>query len=543
MSFLDILQLALRNLREAKLRVALTTMGVVVGVAVVVTMVSFGLGLQRNTVERFNELDLFNEITVYGRNRSSLVTTELNKRMRGERGEKGAEGKDADGTAAGGRGKRATSERNLDDAALAEIAELPGVAYVEPNVNFTAYVRLNGYTERLMVAGARIPNAASRFQHFSAGAMIGAPDSREVVVDSYFLKVFGLKQPAEVVGQTLELLAPPGRERKGEARSSDEEADERRAGEKRARSAPREATERAAADSGDDEPLSFFGIPLEDGAGAAEEEGERKNEAGRADGEALVAHTFRVVGVLKDEVEGSPTNRRRFRGLMPEANIYVPLPFARDWNAEHRDMLGEVALQLARQGGAIGADETEGYQSAVVRLSDPGAAVDVVKRLDERGFNAFGLFSELDEIRKVFLVINSALGLLGGISLLVASFGIANTMIMSIFERTREIGIMKAIGAEDLEIKLIFFVEAAVIGLMGGVFGALAAWGIDKLANRLAYQFLLQPKGASYIDFFSLPPWLWLGAILFAILVSVLAALYPAARAARIDPVKALRHD
>jgi putative ABC transport system permease protein len=116
-------------------------------------------------------------------------------------------------------------------------------------------------------------------------------------------------------------------------------------------------------------------------------------------------------------------------------------------------------------------------------------------------------------------------------------------MIMSILERTREIGIMKAIGAEDREIKLIFFVEAAFIGLLGGVLGVLAAWGIDAVANRLAYRFILKPQGASYVDFFSLPVYLWLGAILFAVLVSILAALYPAARAARIDPVKALRHD
>ena len=106
-----------------------------------------------------------------------------------------------------------------------------------------------------------------------------------------------------------------------------------------------------------------------------------------------------------------------------------------------------------------------------------------------------------------------------------------------------EIGIMKAIGAEDREIKLIFFVEAAVIGLTGGVIGVLLAWGIDSLANRLAYRFILKPQGASFIDFFDLPPYLWLGAILFALIISILAALYPAARAARIDPVRALRHD
>jgi len=84
MHFFDILRLAMRNLREAKLRASLTTMGVVVGVAVIVTMVSFGLGLQRNLVDRFRELDLFNEVTVYGQNISKLVTAELNRRARGE---------------------------------------------------------------------------------------------------------------------------------------------------------------------------------------------------------------------------------------------------------------------------------------------------------------------------------------------------------------------------------------------------------------------------------------------------------------------------
>jgi ABC-type lipoprotein release transport system permease subunit len=116
-------------------------------------------------------------------------------------------------------------------------------------------------------------------------------------------------------------------------------------------------------------------------------------------------------------------------------------------------------------------------------------------------------------------------------------------MIMSILERTREIGIMKAIGAEDREIKLIFFVEAAVIGVFGGVIGVLVAWGIDTLANRIAYEFILKPQGAGFINFFSMPIYLSGGAVLFALLISIAAALYPASRAAKIDPVRALRHD
>ncbi|MBV9960185.1 MAG: FtsX-like permease family protein, partial [Acidobacteria bacterium] len=235
--------------------------------------------------------------------------------------------------------------------------------------------------------------------------------------------------------------------------------------------------------------------------------------------------------------------QRRFRGLMPTAGMYISLKDARSWRETHRDTLSEVALELARGSGALKENESIGYGSAVVRVSDPVALTEVRKRITELGFGSFSIMDQLEQLRLVFLIINSALGLLGGISLLVASFGIANTMIMSILERTREIGIMKAIGAEDREIKLIFFIEASVIGLLGGVVGCLVAWGIDAAANRLAYRFILKPQGASYVDFFALPAYLWLGAIVFAVLISIIAALYPAARAARIDPVRALRHD
>ena len=487
MSFRDILRLSLRNLREAKLRAVLTTLGVLVGVAVIITMVSFGLGLQRNTVSRFRELDLFNEITVYGKSLSSLVEGELNKRSGGGGDERQA---GRDGPAFG---PDKQSERPLDDAALAEIAAIPGVASVEPNISFTAYVRLNGKARTAFTGGALIPNHASRFKNFAAGGMISAPDADEVVVDERFIKNFGYEKAADVIGQRLEFLAPPER-----------------------------------TDGKESETPNFFGIPLE------EESGDD------AQSDALVARSFRVVGVLANELSGVG---RRFRGIMPAYNVYVPLAAARLWREEHGDELSEVGLQLARESGAIGKNETIGYGTAVVRVSEPVLLTDVRNRISSLGFSSFSIVDQLEQLRTVFLIINSALGLLGGISLLVASFGIANTMIMSILERTREIGIMKALGAEDREIKLIFFVEAGVIGFFGGVMGALFAWGIDALANRLAYRFILQPQGASYVDFFALPPYLWLGAILFAIIVSILAALYPAARAARIDPVRALRHD
>src|SRR5260370_10007675 len=142
--------------------------------------------------------------------------------------------------------------------------------------------------------------------------------------------------------------------------------------------------------------------------------------------------------------------------------------------------MNEVALALARESGSLDKSESEGYDSVIIRVDDPVALTEVRKRLKELGFVSFSIVDQLEQFRTVFLIIDSVLGLLGGISLLVASFGIANTMIMSILERTREIGIMKAIGAEDREIKLIFFFEAAVIVLTRALIRSLAPRRIDS---------------------------------------------------------------
>jgi len=494
MSFLDILKLALRNLRQAKLRAILTTMGVIVGVAVIVTMVSFGLGLQRNMLSRFKALDLFNEIQVFGRNLSSLVSARApgnSSRNENDRRDRRQRLKpDVEPT------------RILDEAAIADISKIPGVAYVEPSLTIFTFVRANGHSQIESIGGASVPNASSRFKEFIAGRMLSSPDAGEAIVNEGFVRDFGFDKPEDAIGKTIEFLA-----------------------------APKESSKQSPTEKKPKEELpSFFGLPLEEDTSA------------EADNAGLVAKTFRIVGVLNAEVkEGA--GQGGIRGLFPGARIYVPLPSARQWSIEHRGPMNQVALALARESGSLSTSDTEGYDSAVVRVNDPVALTQVRNRLKELGFASFSIVDQLEQFRTVFLIIDSVLGLLGGISLLVASFGIANTMIMSILERTREIGIMKAIGAEDREIKLIFFVEAAVLGLCGGIIGVFAAWAIDGIANRLAYRFILKPQGASFVDFFSLPPLLTTGAILFALIVSIVAALYPAARAARIDPVRALRHD
>jgi putative ABC transport system permease protein len=224
MSFLDILSLALRNLRQAKLRATLTMMGVIVGVAVIVTMVSFGLGLQRNMLARFSALDLFNEIQVFGQGLTNLagLARDTGRRDEGER-RNGRQRADK------------TPSRILDDAGVQQISQIPGVAYVEPNVNFSGYVRSNGKVLSQNVGGANIPNASSRFSKFAAGKMISSPTANEAVVTERFARDFGYEKPEDAVGKTIELLAAP-EETKKERDKEEEES-----------------------------PPNFFGIPLDDG--------------------------------------------------------------------------------------------------------------------------------------------------------------------------------------------------------------------------------------------------------------------------------------
>jgi putative ABC transport system permease protein len=134
------------------------------------------------------------------------------------------------------------------------------------------------------------------------------------------------------------------------------------------------------------------------------------------------------------------------------------------------------------------------------------------------------------------------LAAVGMIAIFVAGLGIINTMVMSILERYAEIGVMKAVGARDGDIKKIFFFESSSIGFLGGIGGLALGWAVSRIINQVVNYFLAR-QGVPYIEFFNLTVWLCLAAVAFSLGVSLVAGIYPALRAARVDPVVALRHD
>jgi ABC-type antimicrobial peptide transport system permease subunit len=155
---------------------------------------------------------------------------------------------------------------------------------------------------------------------------------------------------------------------------------------------------------------------------------------------------------------------------------------------------------------------------------------------------AFSLNDALKGAKRAFIILDIVLSLIGSIALAVSSLGIVNTMVMSILERTREIGIMKAIGGSDGDVRRIFLVEASAIGCMGGLAGVVLGWLVGRAINFGANVYI-RSQGGPTGNLFSLPFWLIGGAIGFAFVVSLIAGSYPASRAARLDPIRALRHD
>ena len=187
--------------------------------------------------------------------------------------------------------------------------------------------------------------------------------------------------------------------------------------------------------------------------------------------------------------------------------------------------------------------ESRGYDQLVIRAKSLNDATQIVDRLSSLGYEVESLKMMLDMVNRGMIVLQTMLGSVGGLALLVASIGIANTMIMSVYERTKEIGILKAVGAAPGQIRLLFVVEASLIGLLGGVIGTVLGWLLGKGLNWLILEILRWQEVPMQGTFFIVTWWLVLAALTFATLVGLLAGLYPAARAARLAPLDALRYE
>lgn len=176
-----------------------------------------------------------------------------------------------------------------------------------------------------------------------------------------------------------------------------------------------------------------------------------------------------------------------------------------------------------------------------VKLEDSGYADQVAQAVEDLGLGAITSDDVLGLISTIFVIIQAVLSAFGLIALGVASLGIINTLIMAIYERTREIGVMKAVGASRGTIRLLFTIEGVIIGFLGGTIGVGIGYALGLAINRISRATFL--KDFETFDISAFPWWLMVGVIALSTIVALAATLYPAHRASRLDPIEALRYE
>ena len=444
MKTLDLLRLIFGNLNRRKGRVALTAIGVVIGTAAVVVLVSLAIGLQRSANEQLYGIGDLTQIQVmpaYGMEGGPVMIS------------------GGVGISEGSGGPQAP--KLLTNSALKELTAIPGVVAAIPRDYMMGnmmmkYKRLEGGANVIGIGINSLSDlgmeALQGSTDLTRGSIIIGP---QVAVNFYDPRLRPGQEP------------PPPPDLYGET-------------------------------------LTFVVFRYDD----------QGNETRKT-------VSFRVVGMLTETLGES------------DWSVYMRL--------DDLKPLNEWAMNRRIN------YNKDGYNQVVVKVDHIDNVLMVNDQINEMGFQAFTPQSFVQGINNFYLILQVIFGGVGAIALLVAAIGIANTMAMAILERTREIGLMKAVGATNRNVLSIFLGEAAGIGFLGGLGGVLIGWlagqglnviAIVYLAGQTAQQGGPPPSVAVYT-----PIWLPLFALLFSTLIGLISGLYPALRAATMIPVLALKYE
>ena len=249
--------------------------------------------------------------------------------------------------------------------------------------------------------------------------------------------------------------------------------------------------------------------------------------------------------VLAGLLRNSPGPKRPVGGSWPVVGVFRDVSRA-NWargtarrgrptsSSRRRSPSGSTSRRRARSG--------TGLPAVAVRVEHERYLRPVEEQIKAKGFETFSLADLVDQLRLNVLLITLACAFIAAVALTVAALGITNTMLMSVLERTHEIGVMKAAGARDGDVMRLFLVEGGLIGVLGAALGLASAWLASFPGDRIAKHFVatrtpMQLDGSV----FAFDPWLVVGVPLGVAALAMLAAAYPARRAARLDPLEALR--
>jgi len=483
----DLVTGSLGNLWRLKLRSCLTISGVVIAIAAFVAMLSFGAGMQRHVTEEFNEFGLFSTMIVYPAD------------------------PDKDSSAA--------EAAILDAAAVAAFNELPGVNLAYPFNAFSATAIVAD--TQVATRAQALPAAAVRTKLFSrlvAGAAFSSDSAGEVMVTESFLDETGILEADSIIGKNLVISVGLASIDSGLAGVLQGVG-----------GIVRDRIEDALRDSLWNQDY-WARMVREELAGAMQ-----RFVDGFFNARAIVSDTLVIRGVLES----------RHSHRLSVTSIIIPTAVAGrltsgGFSGDPADLLG--ALNSGRLFAPTADTSGQAYSQVTLNLDAQTPYTRVRDSVQAMGFRTFSYAEQFDEIRQFFVYFDMALGVIGFIALVTASLGIINTMMMSIVERRREIGVLKSLGADEGEIRMLFLAESGSIGLIGALTGVVFGWLITRAAS-LGVRIIMERQGMPGMELFALPYWLIGTALLFGLAVSLAAGLYPAARAARVDPVEALRNE
>ncbi len=515
----DVVGLSFSALWQQKVRTILTITGVVIGTFALVLSLSVGRGVEHAIVSLFHEDARLRKIIV-------------SERYEQTADEVPAEAREPKGTMSEAKRKRISralvwiwgrthvrKERNpLTPGAVKTLSALEHVERAEPAVWFNGDSTLNGKIEKSQ-AGSVPLGASFLRKRLLAGRVFTTGDNRAAIVHEYFLYRLGLTDddaPSLALGQTIRFEYEVGQDNQldlvemmgfGSSPLADKEQQTLKAALKRlaflVRLLPMPAEERAAL-------RKVF---------------DRLTTTTTAKGRKY-SEEFTIVGVIRVQSEEDEQ----------------PGPFG-NWSNQYADIL--LPSTIAGEYYFRAPENVKGGAGSVIITVDQEEHVkDVEKRIGTLGYHTWSLVQFIDTVRLNVLMITFATAFVAIVALIVAAVGITNTMIMSVLERSHEIGVMKALGARERHILLMFLIEGTVIGIAGSLIGLALAW-LASIPGESIAKSIMEPQTQTPVKetLFLFPLWLVAGVPFLVCVITTLAALYPARRAARVDPVTSLRHE
>ena len=521
MRFRDLANFALSALRQQKVRTILTMIGVIVGTFTLVMSLSIGRGVDRAILALFRETDSLRKIEI--RTRFETRPEDIPESERTPAGAMGDARRKRMQHALAKRFDQGRSRKELTPLVpetLEKIRKLKHVEIVEPRVSFNGKAVLlesNAPEVPVSIASAAPGSPSYRERLLSGEPQAIGPDG--VVVHEYLLYRWGYD--GDDLSGALGLKIRLQSEFKRSAAPSILaiiKASDRRWTDDEIQALGRFLTHLK-------EALPTLPVnPTE--KLAATKVFERMRLSSPADTVETFEDEFVIRGVVRQAMESDRIQPNLNTWQIQDAVIILPTEAATKiyskttWARDH------------------------GFNDAWVTVDEEANVKSVSKKLEELGFVTISLTQVIDSVRLNILLITFATTFIAVVALVVAALGITNTMIMSVLERTREIGIIKALGARNSQILAIFLIEGVLIGLIGGLLGLGLAYLASFPGDRIA-RAIIEPQTRAPISgrLFIFPPWLVLGAPLIACVITTLAALYPAQRAAKLDSISSLRHE